>query len=72
MTSNLVKLGSNLDDDQCKHFKGFYKEEKLVRIMKCKGVYPYEYLNSWKKFEETKLPLKNAFYSRLNITGISD
>ena len=32
----------------------------------------YEYMNSWKKFEETSLPSKDAFYSKLNIEGISD
>ena len=37
-----------------------------------KGVYPYEYVDSWKKFEETSLPPKDAFYSRLNMKGISD
>ena len=30
------------------------------------------YIDGWKKFEETSLPLKDAFYSRLNIKGISD
>ena len=37
-----------------------------------KGVYPYEYMDGWKKFEETSLPPKLAFYSRLNMKGISD
>ena len=37
-----------------------------------KGVYPYEYMDGWKKFKETNLPPKNAFYSRLNMKGISD
>ena len=32
----------------------------------------YEYMNSWKKFEETSLPSKDAFYSKLNMEGISD
>ena len=46
--------------------------------MRHKGVYPYEYMDSWKKFEETKLPPKIAFYSKLNYQhftascGISD
>ena len=27
-----------------------------------KGVYPYEYMNSWNRFNETSLPDKEAFY----------
>ena len=37
-----------------------------------KGVYPYEYMDGWKKFEETSLPRKDAFYSMLNMKDISD
>ena len=37
-----------------------------------KGVYPYEYMDDWKKFEETSLPPRDAFYSRLNMKVISD
>ena len=36
-----------------------------------KGVYPYEYMNGWGKFEETSLPPKDAFYSRLTMKDIS-
>ena len=36
-----------------------------------KGVYPYEYLDSWEKFDETTLPSKEAFYSNLNLEDIS-
>ena len=31
-----------------------------------KGVYPYEYMNDWKKFSETLLPEKENVYSNLN------
>ena len=37
-----------------------------------KGVYPYEYMDSWKKFDETTIPPKEAFYSELNLEDISD
>ena len=37
-----------------------------------KGMYLYEHMDGWKKFEETSLRPKDAFYSRLNIKGISD
>ena len=38
-----------------------------------KGVYPYEYMGSWERFDEELLPDKEAFYSSLNkedITGV--
>ena len=37
-----------------------------------KGVYRYEYVDSWEKLDETRLPHKEAFYSNLNLEGISD
>ena len=45
---------------------------EVFRLMRRKGVYPYEYMNGWKKFEETSLPPKDAFYSKLNMKSISD
>ena len=32
-----------------------------------KGVYPYEYMDDWEKFNETTLPEKEEFYSNLNM-----
>ena len=37
-----------------------------------KGVYPYEHINSWDRFEETQLPPINAFYRNLNMSSISE
>ena len=37
-----------------------------------KGVYPYEYMDSWGKFNETSLPDKEVFYSNLNMEYITD
>ena len=37
-----------------------------------KGVSPYEYMDSWNRFNETSLPDKKGFYSRLNIESIID
>ena len=50
----------------------FWGCDEKFRLMIRKGVYPYEYMDDWKKFEETSLPPKDAFYSRLNMKGISD
>ena len=35
-------------------------------------MYPYEYMDSWKKFNEVSLPNKESFYSELNNEGIID
>ena len=37
-----------------------------------KGVYLYEDMNSWEKFDETSLPPKKVFYSKLNLKDITD
>ena len=37
-----------------------------------KGVYPYEYMNSWERFYETSLPDKKVFRSELNLEDITD
>ena len=37
-----------------------------------KGVYSYEYMDSQEKFDETSIPTREAYYSKLNEEGISD
>ena len=48
--------------------KDLNKFESLLR----KGVYPYEYMDSQKRFKEGSLPDKESFYSELNEEGITD
>ena len=44
---------------------------KFILLLR-KGVYPYEYMDDWEKFNETKLPEKEEFYSNLNLEDITD
>ena len=37
-----------------------------------KGIYPYEYMDSFEKFSETSLPPKESFYSKLNDEHITE
>ena len=46
--------------------------DEKFRWMIRKAIYRYEYMDDWKIFEEISLPPKDAFYSRLNMKGISD
>ena len=44
---------------------------KFILLLK-KGVYPYEYMDNWDRFDETSLPDKESFYSSLNMENIDD
>ena len=37
-----------------------------------KGIDPYEYIDSWERFEENTIPHKEAFYRELNLENITD
>ena len=37
-----------------------------------KGVYPYEYMDSWEKFDKTALPPKKDFCINLNLENINN
>ncbi|XP_057310074.1 uncharacterized protein LOC130648072 [Hydractinia symbiolongicarpus] len=67
MASSLDKLASNLNDEQCKNLCWFFNEDDTFQLMHRKGVYPYEYMDGWQRFEEIELPPKEAFYSKLNM-----
>ena len=44
---------------------------KFILLLR-KGVYPYEDMDNWEKYDETTIPPKEAFYSKLHLEGISD
>ena len=72
MGSSLDSLINNLSRGGHK-FRGFMGYTQWQRsILVKKGVYPYEYMDSWEKFEEDRLPPIKKFYSRFNMLGISD
>ena len=47
------------------------KSEKCLDLLTDKGVYPYDYMNSFDKFDDEQLPSKDNFYSQLSEEGIS-
>ena len=70
MSSSLEKLVSNLPRESLKYTSQIFKNEKLD-LMSKKGVYPYDFMDSFEKFNE-KLPSKEEFYSILNDEDITD
>ena len=70
MGSSLEALVNNLPKDSFNNLERYYKPEE-AELIKRKGFYPYEYMDTEEKLNETKLPPKEAFYSRLSGKGIT-
>ena len=47
------------------------KDANKLILLSRKGIFPYEFIDSWERFDETSLPDKEAFYSSLNMEGIT-
>ena len=71
MSSSLDKLASNLPHGAFKHTSQMFGSGPKFYLMTKKGVYPYDYMDSFDKFNE-KLPPKEEFYSILNDEHITD
>ena len=71
MASSLDKLSSNLKIDQFVNLRKYYSGNQRSLKLK-KSVYPYDYVDSMRKLDETSLPPKEAFYSKLTGEGITD
>ena len=69
MKSSLDKLAKNLSDDDFKYLSEVFNGEKL-ELVKKKGIYPYEYFNSFKEFKESNLP--DIDISSLKDRGINE
>ena len=63
--NELIKKFSNT-------YKFWNNDLKTFALWLRKGVYPYGYTDSWKRFDETSLPDKKAFYSEFNLGDITD
>ena len=67
---------SKIDEKLKKKVKSTFKFSsndinKYVLLL-IKGVYLYEYIDEWEKFNETTLPEEEQFYSNLNMEDITD
>ena len=71
MSSILDKLIKNLSDEEFKYLVKEFSFENL-KILKQKGAYPYEYMNSFKRFNEDRLCARKYFYSSTKDKKISE
>ena len=61
MNSSLDKLVKILSDNDFKYLAEEFGSKNLEHL-KQKDAYPYEYMNSFKRFNGEKLPDKDCFY----------
>ena len=71
MSSSLDKLVSNMPIESFKYTSKEFKNEKF-ELMRQKGIYPYDFMDSFDKFNKKELPTKEDFFSILNNEPISD
>ena len=71
MRSSIEALVNNLPKNSFKNISKYYTPEQ-VELIKQKGFYPYEYMDSIEKFKEDKPPPQKAFFSKLTGRGITD
>ena len=71
MSPSLDKLVSNLPKDDLIYTSEAFKGKRLD-LMSQKGVYPYDFMDSFEKFNLRELPNKDQFYSILNDQQITD
>ena len=62
MNSSLEKLVKNLSDNDFKYLTEEFGSKNL-ELLKQKDAYPYEYMDSFKRFGEERLPDRECFYS---------
>ena len=70
------KKNYNFNKELIKRFANIYEFcnediNKFILLLR-KGTYPYEYMDSWERFDETSLLDKETFYSSLNMEDITD
>ena len=71
MATSLDSLVTNLPKEAFKNLTSYYEGEQLESLLR-KGVFPYDWFDGFDKLNATRLPPKEAFYSKLNDVDISE
>ena len=72
LLSSLDSLVASSKPEDFEIMKQFEEDNERRELVLRKGVYSYEYMDSFERFNETSLPPKEAFYSKLTDSHITD
>ena len=62
---SLEKVAEYLELEDFKLTKNAFSDYEKLRLLTEKGIYPYDYIDSFERFDETDLPSKDKFFSKL-------
>ena len=71
MATSLDSLVKNLPKESFKNITEFYEGDELKLLLR-KGVFPYDWFDSFNRLSSTSLPPKESFHSILNDSGITE
>ena len=71
MASSLEALVNNLPEGNLNNLEKYFTS-KQVKLLKQKGFFPYEYMDSIEKLKDPTPPPQKAFYSKLTGKGINN
>ena len=66
LAANLLRSGEDRFKQLARAFTENNQPHPNFNLLLRKGVFPYEFLDSWEKMDEQQLPPRDAFFSRLN------
>ena len=72
MLSSLDKLMNATPNENMEITASYKTDPEKRALLLRKGVHPYEYVDDWPRFDESRLPLKDGFCSTLTDAHITD
>lgn len=72
LSSSLNELSQSLNVSDFINLSHEFIDNEQTHLLRRKGVYPHDYIDSWSKYDENKLPHKERFYNSLKLEHITD
>ncbi|XP_023311299.1 uncharacterized protein LOC111691962 [Anoplophora glabripennis] len=72
LAKGLDKLCKTLTSEQCVETRKYFKNDEEFSLIRRKGVFPYDYVESFDKLEDPHLPPINKFYNSMTMESLSE
>lgn len=72
LSCGLDNLAKTLHPDDFINLKHFYPDKKSFDLLRRKGIYCYDYVNSFERYNDMCLPERNCFFNKMTSEEISE